>query len=194
MKKDRPYRKSTIPDNARCVFEGVIFDVYQWEQVLYDGTFATFEKAVRPDTVVIFPVLEDGRILLIDDEQPGRGSLLGAPAGRLEAGETPEECAARELKEETGLVAKEIILFSEVHPVMKLDWCVYTFIARGCTKVSDPHLDAGEKIKEHPVSFEELIALPYDERNLDGSIFRQRALEARLDAEKMAELRNAFFG
>lgn len=160
MKKDRSYRESTIPDNATCVFEGVIFDVYQWEQELYDGSKAIFERVTRPDTAVIFPVLEDGRIMLVEDEQPGRGPLLGAPAGRVEEGETPLECAIRELKEETGLEAMEVVLLFEVYPVLKLDWCVYTFIARGCRKVTEPHLDAGEKIIEHPVSFDELIALP----------------------------------
>jgi ADP-ribose pyrophosphatase len=192
MKVNRSYRKSTIPEHAKCVFGGVIFDVYQWEQELFDGTKTTFEKLVRPDTVVIFPVLEDGRIMLIEDEQPGRGALLGAPAGRLDPGETPEECAARELLEETGLKAQELVLFNEVYPVMKLDWCVYTFVAKGCVKVAEPHLDAGEKIKEHPVTFQELLDIPYDERNLDGSIFRMRVLEAKLDPTKMNELLKLF--
>lgn len=192
MKIDRTYRKSTIPPQAKCVFEGVIFDVYQWEQELFDGTKTIFEKGVRPDTVVIFPILTDGRIMLIEDEQPGRGALLGAPAGRLEEGETPEQCAARELLEETGLAAKEFVLFNEIQPVMKLDWCVYTFVAYGCEKVSDPHLDAGERIKEHPVTFQELIDLPYDERNLDGSVFRMQALNAKNDPTKMAELKKIF--
>lgn len=193
MKINRSYRKSTIPEHAKCVFEGIIFDVYQWEQEQFDGTTKIFEKATRPDTVVVFPILEDGRILLITDEQPGHGPLLGAPAGRMEDGETPEITARRELLEETGLVADELVLYSEVDPVLKLDWRVYTFIARGSKKVAEPTLDSGERIIPHPVTFEELLTTAI-ERDLDGSIFRTRALEALLDPKKKEEMRKAFYG
>ena len=173
------------------MFEGVIFDVYQWDQVLFDGTKAVFEKAARPDTVVVFPILEDGRIMLIRDEQPGRDPLLGAPAGRVEEGETPEACVARELLEETGLQAERLVLHSEIDPVLKLDWRVYTYIAHVCKKVAEPKLDPGEKIAEHPVTFNELLTTA-TERDLDGGVFRNTVLEARLDPVKMEALRRAF--
>ena len=71
MEIKRPKSKQPIPDNAKKVFGGVLFDVYQWEQELFDGTKTIFEKLKRPDTVVVFPVLDDGKILLTEQEQPG---------------------------------------------------------------------------------------------------------------------------
>ena len=67
-----------MPENAKCVFKGEIFDVYQWEQEMYDGTKATFEKLKRPDTVVVFPVLPDGQIILTEQEQPGKKLFVGS--------------------------------------------------------------------------------------------------------------------
>ena len=55
MEINRPQSKQPIPANAKKVFHGVIFDVYQWEQEMFDGTKEIFEKLKRPDTVVVFP-------------------------------------------------------------------------------------------------------------------------------------------
>lgn len=46
-----------IPSHAVKVFSGVIFDVYQWQQELFNGETATFEALRRPSTVVIIPVV-----------------------------------------------------------------------------------------------------------------------------------------
>lgn len=55
------------------------------------------------DAVVIVPVLADGSLLLIRNERFAVGEeLYEFPAGKLEPGEQPEPCAARELAEETG--------------------------------------------------------------------------------------------
>ena len=45
-----------MPEHAKKVFSGVMFDVYQWEQEMYDGSTATFEKLTRPDTAQVIPV------------------------------------------------------------------------------------------------------------------------------------------
>ncbi len=84
MNLQPPKSKQPIPGNARLVFKGVIFDVYQWEQELFDGTKTTFEKLKRPDTVVVFPVLPNGKILLTKQEQPGKEPFIGATGGRAE--------------------------------------------------------------------------------------------------------------
>lgn len=187
------YRKSTIPEKAKKVFEGVIFDVYQWEQELFDGSTTMFEKVARPDTVEVFPILDDGRILLLEDSQPGRDTVLTTPGGRVDAGETPEEATARELLEEGGLEAEVLVPFYDFSPEEKIDWKLYFFIGRGCKKVSDTTPDAGERIIPRPVSFEKLIELAAN-GTLRDSWFRILAIEAQHDPAKMQELRKKFLG
>ena len=53
MTIEKPQSKQPIPINAKKVFQGIIFDVYQWEQKLFDGTVATFEKLKRPDIDIV---------------------------------------------------------------------------------------------------------------------------------------------
>lgn len=53
MKKVIPDNAVLVPDAAQHVFEGMIFDVYQWPQKLFDGSEHTFEMLKRPDTVVV---------------------------------------------------------------------------------------------------------------------------------------------
>ena len=192
MNPQRKYRKSIIPESAKRVFAGDIFDVYQWEQELFDGTKMTFEKISRPDTAVVIPVLPDERILLVEDSQPDRETILSAPSGRIEEGETPEETATRELLEETGYKVKELLPFFTFQPHNKIDWFVYTFIGKGCTKIAEPHLDAGEKIVPRIVTFEKLIDLAVN-WELREEKFSIMALQAKLDPAKMEDLRQKFF-
>ena len=103
MKIIRPKSKQPIPENAKKVFDGVIFDVYQWEQKMYDGSVAVFEKIKRLDTTVIVAIDENNNFIITHQEQPGRDKpFLSNPAGRIEGGENPLEGAKRELLEETG--------------------------------------------------------------------------------------------
>src|SRR3989344_2525310 len=159
MRIDRPKSKQPIPENARRVFKGVIFDVYQWEQRLFDGTTTTFEKIKRADTVVVFPVLPNGRIILTEQEQPGKDPFLGATGGRVDEGEDVLQAAKRELLEESGYVADHFILWNSQQPLSKIEWAVYTFIAKGLKKTADLNLDAGEKIKLKLVTFDEFLEL-----------------------------------
>lgn len=191
MKVERPQSKQPIPEDAKLVFKGKIFDTYQWEQEMYDGSKVTFEKIKRPDTVVVFPVLDDGTILLTEQEQPGREPFIDAPSGRVDDGEDVLRAARRELLEETGYEASEYILWKAVHPVSKIEWVCYTFIAKGCRKVREQEVDNGEKITLKPVSFDELLVLS------DNPAFRAQEsikdlLQARLSEEKRNELKELF--
>jgi ADP-ribose pyrophosphatase len=187
----RPISKQPIPKDAKMVFHGIIFDVYQWEQTLFDGTTTKFEKLKRPDTVVVFPVLEDGRIFLTEQEQPGKEPFVGATGGRVDPGEDILAAAKRELLEESGYEAKDFYLWDAQHPTSKIDWVVFTFIAKGLKKVADLHLDAGEKIKLKPVTFNEFLELgtqkEFAEKEITNKLF-----EARLDRTKKEELQKLF--
>jgi 8-oxo-dGTP pyrophosphatase MutT (NUDIX family) len=168
-----------------------MFDVWEWEQELFDGTMATFEKIKRPDTVVVFPVLPDGRILLTTQEQPGKPPFVGATGGRVDAGEDVLVAAARELLEETGYKAERFELWHTEQPVSKVEWAVYVFVAKGLTKVSEQTLDAGEKIALKPVTFDELLDIArtqeFSEREIVPLLY-----EAMLDSKKMVALRTVF--
>lgn len=188
------YRKSHIPQGARRVFEGVIFDIYQWEQELFDGSLATFEMAHRADSAIVFPILPDGRILLVEDTQPHRGVVLTAPCGRVEPGELPIDAARRELREETGYDAAQLVPFYTDEPASKTDSVVYVYIGKSCVKVSEPTLDPGERITPRIVTFEELIKLATSTEGLTyrGLPFRLRAFETLINKKRHEELRALF--
>ena len=145
-----------VPVEAKCVFEGKIFDVYQWEQKMYDGSTATFEMLKRPDTVQIIPSRGD-RIYLSHEEQPNNALHYTFLGGRCEKGEEPLVTAQRELLEESGLISSNWELFKSYEPFHKFDWQIHYFVALNCRKVQDPHLDAGEKITVKEFSFPEFV-------------------------------------
>ncbi|OGI19168.1 MAG: hypothetical protein A3J06_02865 [Candidatus Moranbacteria bacterium RIFCSPLOWO2_02_FULL_48_19] len=191
MEIQRPQSKQPIPDDAKCVFEGAMFDVYQWEQELFDGSKAIFEKVKRPDTVVVFPVLPDGRIILTEQEQPGKEPFIGATGGRVDEGEDVLQAAKRELLGESGYEAEKYILWHAEQPVSKIDWAVYVFIAKGLKKVADLDLDGGEKITPKPVTFDEFIDFGTHEQFSEKEIIF-KLLEAKLYPEKKEALRKLF--
>lgn len=178
-----------IPEHAKKVFEGKIFDVYQWEQVLFDDSKAIFESLKRSETVTVIPVTEDGKIMLIEEEQPQIPLHLKNVAGKVDPGEKPEETARRELLEETGYACKELRLWYLENPVYKIDWTVYTYVAKGCKKVGDQNLEGGERIKPILYSFEEFIDKVLEE-DFPNLALKVKVLEAKVDPQKMEELKS----
>jgi len=156
MKKVIPNDAILIPEGASCVFNGHIFDVYQWPQELYDGSEATFEMLKRADTTNVICIDED-KIIIIDDEQPNRGSLKTFPGGRIDPEDTDIQTgAAREVLEEIGYSFANWRLIKVEQPIRKIEWFVYLYVAWGKTDQTTPHHDPGEKITVRPVTFEEL--------------------------------------
>lgn len=152
-----------IPPEAKLVFKGVIFDVYQWQQEMYDGSVATFERLKRPNTIEIIAVRGD-KIVLAHQSQPTKEDFYSLFGGRSEEGEDPLVTAKRELLEESGLSSNNWELYKVYQPLHKIDWEVYIFIARDCQKTAEPNLDAGEKIEEVACSFDEFIDVVLSDR------------------------------
>ena len=100
MREYIPKSAKTIPDNAEMVFRGVIFDVYQWPQTMFDGSTETFEMLRRPDTVKIIAIKGD-KIIIIKQRQPRKDWFYTYPGGRIDPTDRNELAAAkRELREE----------------------------------------------------------------------------------------------
>lgn len=188
MEVPRPQSKTSMPSDAKLVFKGVIFEVFQWQQDMYDGSKATFEKLRRADTVCIIPVLPDGQILLIEEEQPNyRRKSINIPSGRAEPDEDALTSAKRELLEETGYEADEWLLWDAMQPAAKIDWAVFTFVAKGLRKVADKNLDPGEKIELAPVSQEKFLQLA-ENSDFAGPHIMKDVLTAKADPAKRSEL------
>lgn len=152
-----PKNAHLVPVNAKRVFKGVIFDVYQWQQKLFDGTMTTFEMLKRPDTVKIIAI-KDGKIVIVYEEQPHYGKAYELPGGRHDVPDEDElDCAKRELLEETGMKFSKWKLLDVNQPASKIEMFVYYFLATDFEEETQHHLDAGEKIEVELVDFDECL-------------------------------------
>jgi len=146
MKKIIPEDSVLLPDQAERMFEGKIFDVYQWPQQLFDGSSHTFEMLKRPDTVTAICAVEN-KILVVNDEQPHLGARQSFPGGRVDKSDAGIEAAAqREILEETGYSFKNWRLIKVSQPYRKMEWFLYVLLAWDVAGQQPPNLDAGEKI------------------------------------------------
>jgi len=152
-----------LPKQAKKVFSGIIFDTYHWEQELYDGTTTTFEMLKRANTLQIIATQGD-KILIAKESQPMKENFYTLFGGRQEEHEQTLECAKRELLEESGMMSNDWQLFKSYEPYTKMEWSVHLYIARDCKKISEQHLDAGEKIDILKVNFDEFIDIVCSEQ------------------------------
>ncbi len=182
-----------LPLTAHKVFKGEIWDVYQWEQKMFDNTTHTFECLKRVNTAVIIPVVGD-KILIQHQLQPHWDrELISIPAGRCNGEEDPSVCAERELLEETGYASNDWELLQSVHPHRLIIWEVFTFVARNCKSISKQNLDPGERIRIEMVSFDEFLNLADhpDWRDIGTAML---IYQCRLFPEKRRALEEKLFG
>ena len=148
---------SRIPPHARCVFSGVLFDVFQWEQELFDGSTAAVEAVRRLPSVQILATTPDDRVILLREEQPFVGRFVAVPGGRIDRGHTPEETVLRELREELGMAPEGIEPWQTETFGSNIQWTTHDFIARRCRQVGEPEREPGERIEPYLVTFERLL-------------------------------------
>jgi len=141
------------------VYSGVIFNVHQWPQTLFDGSTETFEMLSRPDTVVVIGVVDD-KLVLIEDEQPTRAAHLTLPGGRVDpTDDSILATAKREMREEVGYSFANWKLVAVHQPVTKMEWFIHVYIADAVIGQGPAHLDAGEKITPKLRSYAEVRQL-----------------------------------
>ncbi len=141
MREFIPTNARLIPPKAKQVFQGEIYNVYQWPQEMFDGSKATFEMVSRPDTVKSIAVKGD-KIVIIKQRQPTLDWYYDFPSGRHDHTEETElDAAKRELREETGMTFKNWRLIGVKQPFIKIDWLVYTFLATDFVEQGPQMLD-----------------------------------------------------
>ncbi len=155
--------EKTPPDLVRVlshhrVHSGRVIDLDVDEVVEPGGIRGTREVVRQRGSVAALPVLEDGRVVLVRQYRYAVDAFVWElPAGRRDAGETPEEGARRELEEEVGLHARalEPILVFWTTPGF-CDEVMHLFRATALEAVP-PRPEADEKIEHAPFALEELL-------------------------------------
>jgi ADP-ribose pyrophosphatase YjhB (NUDIX family) len=182
-RRDLPDDARLVPDKAEKVFSGVMFDVYQWQQEMFDGNYKTYEMIKRPDTVLVIALDDDDKVVVMREEQPNLPVReTRVPGGRVEpSDESTLAAAQRELFEETGLKMREWKLVEVVQTELKIEWFIHVFVARGVESEQKSTPDAGgEKIEVRRIPYEEL-----SQANVDRSrimFFRKYTTTAEVTA------------
>ncbi|MCX7970120.1 MAG: NUDIX hydrolase [Negativicutes bacterium] len=101
---------------SRMVYDGRIIKVY-YDTVRLANGVESFREVVRhPGAVAVVPVAADSRVVLVRQfRYPAGRAMWEIPAGKLDhADEEPEECARRELLEETGISCRRLTLLTSL--------------------------------------------------------------------------------
>jgi ADP-ribose pyrophosphatase len=102
--------------SSETMYSGRAFSVQRARLALPDGHETQLDLVVHPGAVTLVPVDGEGHIWFVRQYRLGaRQSLLELPAGTLEAGEDPQVCAGREVREETGMGAAELLKIGEFY-------------------------------------------------------------------------------
>jgi ADP-ribose pyrophosphatase len=111
------------------------------------------------DWVNIVAVTSDKKVVVVKQFRFGVAkTTIEIPAGIIDEGETPEQAAVRELKEETGYVATnwKYLGWFEANPAFLNNVC-HSWLALDVVKKHSPQLDEGEEISITELSLEELL-------------------------------------
>ncbi len=153
--------------SSQPIFDGNVLHIYKDTVRLPNGKEAAREYTVHHGAVCILPLLENGDVLLERQFRYPIGAVVTEiPAGKLDyIGEDPHEAALRELREETGAVAQELIPLGVFYPACAYSTeAIHMFIARGLS-FGERELDEDEFLNVFRMPLRELV-----ERVLAGEI------------------------
>ena len=122
------------------IFKGRVIEVAV-DTVREAGQVYTREVVRHDGGAGIVALFEDGSVALVRQyRHPARGFVLELPAGKIEHGERPEVCAARELEEELGVVAERLEPLSDFYTTP--GFCaerLWVFLATGLRETARSH-------------------------------------------------------
>lgn len=152
------FEEKTLKVNE--IYNGKIINLHVDDIELPDGKRAIREIVEHSGGVCVAAMTEDGQLYFVRQYRyPYKKVLLELPAGKLEKGEDPLKAGIRELEEECGVVADEIISLGTVYPTVA--YCseiIYLYAAKGLKKTNQ-HLDADEFLSVEKISLDEAVEM-----------------------------------
>lgn len=140
--------------SQKTIYHGKILDLMLKKVLLPNGKVASREIIVHGGVIAVIPILENGHIIMVKQyRKPAELTTIEIPAGRMNPGEATLSAVRRELREETGYVAKKIRKLISFYPA--IGYCsekINLFTAYGLTlKEPDPDEDEWIKVIKLPL-------------------------------------------
>jgi len=145
---------------GRHIYRGRIVDLRLEEVTLPNQVTVTLEIIRHPGAAAVVALDADGCVTLVHQFRHAAGGFIWEiPAGKLDPGEQPVQCAARELREEAGLVAGELIALGSILTAPGFcDERIHLFLARRLTTAAQ-RLDHDEVLSVSRVPLSEAIEM-----------------------------------
>ncbi|MEJ6950969.1 NUDIX hydrolase [Natronospora cellulosivora (SeqCode)] len=169
MSKEKNNSQEEKTINSQTIYEGNIIKIRKDEVLLSNDNHSEREIVEHSGGVTILALSDDDRILMVEQfRKAAEESLLELPAGKLEKGEDPLECAKRELIEETGFEASNIKhLFSFYTTPGFCDEIIHLYLASNLKNVGiNP--DDDEILINHSIEKGDIMEMIRDGRIKDA--------------------------
>jgi ADP-ribose pyrophosphatase len=168
MKEKNTRKKATVKSMTE-VYKGRVFDFVTENIELPNGRETDMAFIRHPGSTAVVPLMGDNTVVMeLQYRHPVAEYLLEIPAGTLEPGESPLDCAKRELIEETGFRAQEFIKLGKIHIIPAYsDEEIRVFIAKGLTPAKQD-LDPDEIIEVVTYPLEKVLQMIKNGRITDA--------------------------
>lgn len=143
---------------SETVFAGKLLHVRRDTVRLPNGSLATREHIVHPGAALVVPVLPDGQLVVERQfRYPLDRVFIEFPAGKIDPGETAQDTARRELREEAGFEATRFTELGTIHTLISYtNEQIELFVAEGLSHVG-ARLDEGEFLDIVTMGLDEML-------------------------------------
>lgn len=185
--KDMNFEERTV--DTKRIYDGKILNLRVDKVLLPNGKESVREVVEHGGAVAVVPVTEDGMVYMVRQfRYPFDETILEIPAGKMDPGEQVWDAANRELEEEIGQKAGEMIYMGQLRPsVAYLTEIIHLYLARGLVKTQQ-HLDEDEFLNVELFSLDTLCEMVMENKLTDAktiaAILKAREFLNREKAQK----------
>ena len=153
------------------------FTVYLDEVELKSGRISKRIRVDHPQAAAVVPFVSDKEVIMVRQYRYALGrETIEIPAGKIDKGETPEECIKRELIEETGFRANSVEwLYTYAPAIGYSNELIHLYVSRDLQKLEKP-VDEHEISSVEIYTLEEVSGMIQDKKVLDSKTIISLAL------------------